>query len=66
MNWQQTAYNNQLAWLTTMASHPGFKDHALYMAEKMDMGQSGLFRGIAKDLELSMKESSEEQSKAGG
>lgn len=54
-DWQQTAYNKQLTWLTTMANNPGFKDHAEHMARLMDRAPSGLLAGIEQDLEERMR-----------
>jgi len=66
MNWQQQAYKKQLDWLIVMANHQGFKHHAWHMANLMDKSESGLFQGIAQDLEKCMKKSSVEPVKAGG
>ena len=63
--WQQKAYNKQLAWLTTMANNPGFKDHAEHMARLMDKAPSGLFAGIAQDLEACMKKLQDVQQPTG-
>lgn len=65
-DWQTQAYNKQLKWLQTMASNPGFKDHASHMARLMDKAPSGLFQGIAADLERSIEKSSDVQQTNGG
>ena len=59
-------YEKQLDWLLTMYNHPGFKDHAEWMAEKMDKGQSGLFNGIAAELKERLQKLQNEQKQIGG
>lgn len=47
----QLAYKQALDWYTELAKHAGWTDHARLMIEKMDKGQSGLFKGIQNDFE---------------
>lgn len=50
MNHKQTA----LDWLITMSKQEAFKAHAWHRAQELDKDQSGLFTGIAKELEAHM------------
>lgn len=63
--WQKVVYENQLNHLEAMAKMDGFHDHSFFMARLMDKAPSGLFAGIAKDLEKCLKKSNEELAKAG-
>lgn len=51
----QTAYQKQLDWLIKLASNPGWKSYAWERAQELDKEQSGLFRGIAEDLNNRMQ-----------
>lgn len=59
-------YEKQLDWLLTMATHPGFRYHAEWMAERLDKGKSGLFAGIAADLKAHLQRLQSEQKQIGG
>lgn len=48
-------YQDHLTHLITMASNPGFKAHAWHRAKELDADRSGLWRGIAADLERAMR-----------
>jgi hypothetical protein len=61
MNHKQT----QLEWLITMSKQEAFKAYAWHRAQELDKDASGLFTGIAKDLERAMKQYNAEQSKIG-
>lgn len=58
-------YEKQLDWLLTMHSNPGFRDHAEWMAERLDKGKSGLFSGIAADLKARLQRLQIEQNETG-
>ena len=47
-------YQDQLQHLIAMASQPGAKAHAWHRAKELDADQSGLWTGIAADLERAM------------
>ncbi len=59
-------YKEQLNWLITMSKHPGFKAHAWHRAQELDKDTSGLFTGIAKELEAHMLKLKAERQKTGG
>ena len=61
MNHKQT----QLDWLITMSKQPAFKAHAWHRAQELDKDQSGLFTGIAKELEAHMLKLKAERQKTG-
>lgn len=62
MNHRQT----QLDWLITMSKQEAFKAHAWHIAQELDKDQSGLFTGIAKELEAHMLKLKAERLKNGG
>lgn len=62
MNHRQT----QLDWLITMSKQEAFKAHAWHRAQELDKDQSGLFTGIAKELEAHMLKLKEQRLKNGG
>lgn len=47
---KQAEYRKQLEHLVSMAQKPEWKAHAWAQAKELDAGDSGLFKGIAKDL----------------
>ena len=61
MNHRQT----QLDWLITMSKQEAFKAHAWHRAQELDKDQSGLFSGIAKELEAHMLKLKAERLKNG-
>ena len=61
MNHRQT----QLDWLITMSKQEAFKAHAWHRAQELDKDQSGLFTGIAKELEAHMLKLKVERQKTG-
>ena len=59
-------YEQQLNHLIELSKNEGFKAQAWYRAKELDKDESGLFTGIAKDLEAAMRKWNEEQKKTGG
>ena len=47
-------YEADLAHLITMASIPGFKEHAWHEAKRLDACKTGLWAGIAHALKTAM------------
>jgi hypothetical protein len=55
----------QLDWLIKMASIEGFKAHAWHRAKEMDSDESGVYSGIASELERAMKRLQSERQHTG-
>lgn len=51
----QERYAKQLAHLLALAREPGWRAHALHRAKELDADRSGLWSGIAADLEKAMR-----------
>lgn len=64
MNLDQ-AYKTRLETLIELSKEPGWKAYAWNRAKQLDAESSGLFKGIAKDLEACMLRLKDEQAKAG-
>jgi hypothetical protein len=48
-------YQDHLTHLIVMANMPGAKAHAWHRAKELDADQSGMWTGIAADLERAMR-----------
>lgn len=58
-------YEQQLNNLIELSKNEGFKAQAWYRAKELDKDDSGLFTGIAKDLEAAMRKWNEERQNFG-
>lgn len=58
-----TPYETDLAHLITMASIPGFKEHAWHQAKRLDACSTGMWAGIADALVAAMRERAAKASK---
>ena len=55
MNVYRKAYAEQLAWLVTMATAPGWWQHSRLRARELEADESGLFAGIVEAVRERLK-----------